>query len=87
MKTTRLTEKSLSLSRNKAKTERKITSLSEYANVNTYKHFLAVPTANDPYIKWAIGLRAYDPPRTLSNSGSMPPDTYYKTIESRKVEH
>ena len=82
MKTTKtkITDNSISLERSKAITERRKTSQSEYANVNSYKHFLSVPSANHPYIKWAVGLRAYDPPKTLTSSNSMPPDTYYKTI-------
>ena len=59
--------------------------INERANVNSYKHFLAVPTSSDPYIKWASGLRDYNHSKILATSGSMPPEVYYKSTESSKV--
>ena len=59
--------------------------INERANVNSYKHFLAVPTTSDPYIKWASGLRDYHHSKILASSGSVPPEVYYKSTEASKV--
>lgn len=70
------------MAKSKILTDRKKTSTSEYANVNSYKHFLAVPSANQSYIQWAFGLRSNFDPKSTGNtaSASAPPETYYKTI-------
>ena len=80
MKTSKASENSAPNNRSRAISERRRINTTEYANVNSCKHFLAVPSANHPYIKWAVGLRAYDPPKTLAVSSSAPPETYYKSI-------
>ncbi len=73
------TEKDSILSKSKLLTDRKKTTSSEFANVNSYKHFLAIPSANHSYIQWAFGLRSGQVTKS-TNTISAPPETYYKTI-------
>ena len=51
----------------------------EYANANTYRHFLAVPATGYSYIQWAFGLRSHSTAQ-LTTTIPAPPETFHKTI-------
>ena len=67
-----------------AKSPKSKTKGTDYANANTYRHFLAVPATGHSYIQWAFGVRSHSTAQ-LTKTIPAPPETFHKTIKTQKV--